>query len=44
MNKISKDEKRKTKEIKVVDENGIETTKKVANPEGIGMSYMAYLI
>ena len=32
------------KEIKVVDENGIETTKKVANPEGIGMSYMAYLI
>ena len=32
------------KEIKTVDENGIETIKKVANPEGIGMSYMAYLI
>lgn len=32
------------KKVKVVDENGIETFKDVANPEGIGMSYMAYLI
>lgn len=32
------------KKVKYVDENGIEKEKEVANPEGIAMSYMNYLI
>lgn len=32
------------KKVKFVDENGIEKEKEVANPEGIAMSYMNYLI
>lgn len=32
------------KKVKYTDENGIEKEKEVANPEGIAMSYMNYLI
>ena len=32
------------KKVKYVDENGIEKEKEIANPEGIAMSYMNYLI
>ena len=32
------------KKVKFIDENGIEKEKEVANPEGIAMSYMNYLI